>query len=518
MPSLNPPNAPGRLPSADLGNLSFKPRALRGSEGRTSITTPSPLSSPSHVATRRRTFRSSEAGFSNPSSPLTSPTTTPAPRRPIYVERYSHQSDASGISGYSAPNKASISNTIPDEREEEEPPQLKKRSSSISARARKFLGIPISGADPTGKDEQPPREARSGFGWKRDFLGGWLEIRVGRRSDGQSRAASEQKTTPPRISQAPTIHEPSSHISRRVSADGRDRWSNLASDQPLIADTPDEFDNSTTTPKEGLYSRTKRVLGLKRDILDPTNVVPRTRTPTANILDKVSSTLKGVNIRRETSDSTATSVSKLSIAAPRRQHLRPGKNYSTSSSIRELMMGKPPIPTPEPELMYTGSNAHQYVAIEMSEPESSTFLPSEARRVNTPPLPRESPSWTKPRGFFFDYSAPNAENSARNRDVRESERHAGTARAGRVSDRDWYGVKLDAIESDSVSREEFVMSIPDHLPNSPLCPRHPKHKSGGTGTCVFHGRNKSLPQLAQEAQSPPPKEETASPSQNWWWV
>lgn len=33
--------------------------------------------------------------------------------------------------------------------------------------------------------------------------------------------------------------------------------------------------------------------------------------------------------------------------------------------------------------------------------------------------------------------------------------------------------------------------IPDHLKGSPLCPRHPKHNSGGTGFCPMHGRNRS---------------------------
>ncbi|KAK4692715.1 hypothetical protein P7C71_g4545, partial [Lecanoromycetidae sp. Uapishka_2] len=351
------------------------------------------------------------------------------PRRPIYVERYSHQSGTSN-SGH----LATISGTIPDESKEEEPSQLKlkKRTSSISARARNLLGFYDPGAGLVDKNEQPPREARSGFGWKRDFLGGWLEIRVGRRSEGQSRAVSESKT-PTRISQAPTFYEPSGQISSTTSTQARERWSNVASDQQLLPDSPSEYDSAPTTPKEGLYCRTKRVLGLKRDELDPTNLVLRSRTPTANVLDRVSSTLRVAQVRRETSSSTATSVSNLSIAASRWQRFRPGKNYSTSSSIREFMMGKPPIPTPAPELMYTGSDAHKYVAVEISEPDNPRFLPSEARRVHTPPLPSESPSGAKPRGFFFDYSAPNPESFPHNRGVPEDEGSMGATRPSTVS-------------------------------------------------------------------------------------
>lgn len=36
----------------------------------------------------------------------------------------------------------------------------------------------------------------------------------------------------------------------------------------------------------------------------------------------------------------------------------------------------------------------------------------------------------------------------------------------------------------------FELDVPEHLPDSPLCPRNPIHKSGGTGICVYHGRNK----------------------------
>jgi hypothetical protein len=37
----------------------------------------------------------------------------------------------------------------------------------------------------------------------------------------------------------------------------------------------------------------------------------------------------------------------------------------------------------------------------------------------------------------------------------------------------------------------FELNLPEHLPNSPLCPKNPLHKSGGTGVCPFHGRRKS---------------------------
>jgi len=34
-------------------------------------------------------------------------------------------------------------------------------------------------------------------------------------------------------------------------------------------------------------------------------------------------------------------------------------------------------------------------------------------------------------------------------------------------------------------------NVPDHLAGSPLCPMHPKHKTGGLGVCPYHGRRPS---------------------------
>lgn len=39
---------------------------------------------------------------------------------------------------------------------------------------------------------------------------------------------------------------------------------------------------------------------------------------------------------------------------------------------------------------------------------------------------------------------------------------------------------------------EFKPNLPEHLPNSPLCPKNLMHKSGRIGICVYHGRRRSL--------------------------
>ena len=510
MPSLNRPNAPDRLPSSDFGSLFSRPRALRTSDAVSPNTTPSPLSFPVNYAgaqpRKRRTFRASDFGSSSSSSPLASPAVASAQRRPNLADRRSHHSELSNKSG----NHREVSSplgVIVNEVEEELLPLRHCSSSTLSSGAIKIPEISDVRVTPnTVKDDEPPHKARIGSRWKRDFLGGWLEIRVGRQPDGQSRVASDDVT--PTLSHIITMDIPSTQTITRVQTRNDPQWLNAASNQQLLDDSPEELESTISTPKEGLYCRTRRLLGLKRDPIDPNGLITRSRTATGTMLDRVSSTLKEVAIKRLMASSAATSVSDLSIAAPRRHRFRPPSVYSTTSSIREMMMGRPPIPTPDPEAMYTGADSQQHYAIEMSERDNPNFLPSEARRVNTPPLPDDAPGKRKHRGFFFDYGAPTTQDTSRH----QSTHTRSSDRTGSVSDMEWYRRKLDAVDLEPVTREEYAASVPDHLPNSPLCPRNPKHKSKGIGTCPYHGKNKASPPQQRTLISP---ESEISPTENW---
>ncbi|KAF2395742.1 hypothetical protein EJ06DRAFT_262140 [Trichodelitschia bisporula] len=46
---------------------------------------------------------------------------------------------------------------------------------------------------------------------------------------------------------------------------------------------------------------------------------------------------------------------------------------------------------------------------------------------------------------------------------------------------DHFGLRDDELRS-------IEWDLPEHLPGSPLCPLSPKHKGGGRGICVYHGR------------------------------
>ena len=57
---------------------------------------------------------------------------------------------------------------------------------------------------------------------------------------------------------------------------------------------------------------------------------------------------------------------------------------------------------------------------------------------------------------------------------------------------------VDATLDDDHNDEELVQlgfefDVPDHLPNSPLCPLSSQHRSGGKGICPLHGRRKLAP-------------------------
>jgi hypothetical protein len=83
---------------------------------------------------------------------------------------------------------------------------------------------------------------------------------------------------------------------------------------------------------------------------------------------------------------------------------------SDSSSIRNLRLGPPPNATPDPHATYKVKRSpsvetEEFLKVDISVRGGTSYLPSEARRIHTPPLPGEG-AGRKRRGFFFDYNAP----------------------------------------------------------------------------------------------------------------
>lgn len=85
-------------------------------------------------------------------------------------------------------------------------------------------------------------------------------------------------------------------------------------------------------------------------------------------------------------------------------------DHSASSSMRNLRLGPPPNATPEEQATYKlkkspSAETENFLKVDISLHGGTSYLPSEARRIHTPPLPGENAEG-KRRGFFFDHNAP----------------------------------------------------------------------------------------------------------------
>ena len=251
--------------------------------------------------------------------------------------------------------------------------------------------------------------------------------------------------------------------------------------------------------KEGLYRRTKRYLGLRRREFsgsDPDVSDSRQQgTETDYMLEGVSRTLKDHQEQVSQVLDLRSDSSGLPIASRMPQHPQTlSSSYemgfvSDSSFSRNDGMTKPPLNTPDSDAVYRGPDDQEYFKIELSAPETPTFLPSEARRIRTPPLSPRRTKAGKIRGFFFDLDAAREGEDQRPRSAGDVQSKIAPADAYKDADSDtnWFRVSVGF----ETVQDEFQLDVPDHLPNSPLCPLHPKNKSGGTDICVYHGRRLS---------------------------
>jgi parafibromin len=201
-----------------------------------------------------------------------------------------------------------------------------------------------------------------------------------------------------------------------------------------------------------------------------------------------------------------------------RNRARKSTNASYTSSIRKLRRGATPLNTPDLRETYRvkrspSAETEEFFKIDISIRGGTSYLPSEARRVHTPPLPRDGPG-QKRMGFFFDYTAPSPTGVAAV-DARAAESgkcppspsaQGRPVRSRTVGGRHWLETQLAGLAAVNVrgneskrtaglmrdpNRENEVVdwNVPEHLPSSPLCPRHEKHRGGGREVCWMHGRD-----------------------------
>ena len=240
--------------------------------------------------------------------------------------------------------------------------------------------------------------------------------------------------------------------------------------------------------------------------------------------------------------------------------LEAGNSFTTSQW--ELSMGVRPNNTPDERATYRvkrspSAESEEFLKVDISIHGGTSSLPSEARRIHTPPFPQEGADGRR-RGFFFDYNAPRTSNgpdtspkaapglklpahigviprrsTSQVKTVHEQTFSASPKSvrqepsAARAKKSDWYDVKLAELDTSSDEdddidptkrpgqargrsmtnksgkslakckrkKEEEMLdyNIPEHLPNSPLCPRHPRYwrvvqgRGSSFRGCWMHG-------------------------------
>ena len=464
----------------------------------------------------RAAARSEDADRLSPLS-MPSPKTVSFKRPPLTREYRSLQSQ-----GYrQSPNPRSRPSGSSDDIELntgttllEEPPSKKAKSStetlsyqtstpssisSLSIRTVKLLRIPkrrssINVTLPDPNELEQKIEARS----KRETFSQLFKTKKGGKHSSQD-SSRHTISTPTANQQSTPLSGHSLRSPEYVTSDSG------SSTRPLIIGraTINELDATSFQSTEGLYCRVKRRLGLKHGPIPGyyiDDVESKERSGTGMMLDQATGMLPNMS-GRKTSSSVSASTSNMSIAGTRDR--RGGLlGNSASSSLRNFFMNKPHMVTPDSTAYYTGSDNEQYFRVEISSPNSSTFLPSEARRVGTPPLPGSDGSGKsrRMRGFFFEYRPPDPPTTdlldiptvnifATRPTIALQEKEADTD--------NWFRTTAPAPDFQQAVNK-FELDVPDHLPNSPLCPKNPKHPNGGTGICVYHGRRHtdSMPQAS----------------------
>ncbi|KAI9785448.1 MAG: accessory factor associated with RNA polymerase II [Candelina submexicana] len=359
----------------------------------------------------------------------------------------------------------------------------------------------LHGQDHATKDGLPLRDSKPGAMWNLKPAGYWFEEKLKRRTKRSATSTPSATAIP---SPASPAVSPAHQSEIGLKMNSQEVYHGHSPTQSgsyssTAGSSPKEQHNKYTDKRESFLDRSKRriralhhrtLLADKVDNSDAWSV----RSKTKVLLEMANNVLRVEKDQRTSPDSTlsASGTSYLSSRMLTATDKR-GTTKSASSSIRKLLMGKPPVNTPMADALYGGKNANDYFKVEISDPDNPTFLPSEARRLHTPPLPSDGPRRGHRRGFFFDLTSPGGIHSNVDESLLSPNSVFGMRSAASSTRRDslegaaWFRMDPESDDSD----QAFELNVPEHLPNSPLCPKSPLHKSGGRGICVYHGRNRT---------------------------
>ncbi|KAL8771033.1 MAG: hypothetical protein Q9209_003452 [Squamulea sp. 1 TL-2023] len=381
-------------------------------------------------------------------------------------------------------------------------------ASSIARRAVNLMKGSPSARRPTAtQGRKPSRPAKTGLAWKRELSGHWFEIRIGKKEE-PDKPPTDNQQPPSHVEYSPKLPTRTTARTGRVIGQSKSKISL----RPATNKSTDSSSPEVKT-KKGIVVRTKAMLGIIPAVAPSTEQSSTGQDrSTADTLERASSALRSL-VELTPPSGSSSNLSATSIAGKpkvknilRPRYHRQHTGHSSNSSVRRVMLGAPPVSTPNADIMYTGSDSQQYFRVELTAPHAPTYLPSEARRIGTPPLPGSNGN-SKLRGFFFDYNAPRSASETSLNPWPSEPMNTATLPPRRYNmrpprspggklqkedpDVEWFRVKLAIGQAED--ERGFELNVPEHLPSSPLCPRHPKHKSGGKGVCVYHGRNKTGP-------------------------
>ncbi|KAF2973403.1 hypothetical protein GQX73_g143 [Xylaria multiplex] len=231
---------------------------------------------------------------------------------------------------------------------------------------------------------------------------------------------------------------------------------------------------------------------------------------TSTVSDKSHKSLKGLS-------------TKLFTKAPWHRKISNSSAASTSSSHQTSIRSHSPTTPPFAERVEATTAANAWAseypggeAVRVQTPRYEQFPRSFFSDLSPPPPPHRplsrqeghanlkkttlSTSFTP--GDSSTATTPGPQARA-NEDLRNSDDKSVIIDAGKETTgvkkkdparKEWWEVSVPTSYG-ALDQRSFKFDLPEHLPSSPMCPANKRHKSGGTGVCVYHGRAKSWTNL-----------------------
>ncbi|KAH7319904.1 hypothetical protein B0I35DRAFT_223120 [Stachybotrys elegans] len=168
---------------------------------------------------------------------------------------------------------------------------------------------------------------------------------------------------------------------------------------------------------------------------------------------------------------------------------------SVSSSVRDIIRAGTPPATP-------GTDKGLSASLKSTD---SQFPGGEATRIKTPLLDEDTLD-SKVRGYFGGIAPPAMDGTGAgyNTMAARSMSHYGMYRQSvPVHLKEWWESSPSHPAWDDRNRDNrlFEFDVAEHLASSPSCPANSRHCDGGSGMCVYHGRNRTQSMLKSDTSA-----------------